>query len=101
MYIDDPADFSVTGSFTIPSGTVGGGMMEFDFTAVSIVNDIIVESDENFTLSLPDQSAVEYTVGDSSSATVVIVNDDGMYILDSVVMTTMLFQVDNILQLLL
>ena len=91
MYIiDETTDFSVSGSFTISSGVVASGRMEFDFTMVTIVNEGIVESDENFTLSLPDQSAVGYTVGDPSLATVVIVNDDGTTILNSVVITTIM-----------
>ena len=71
----------MVGMFTLSPGVIAGGMMEFNFTMVNIVDDDIVESDEDFMLSLPNALTVEYTVGSPSSATVVIVNDDGTFLI--------------------
>ena len=59
---------------TIPANTAMG---VFSYT-VTISEDDIVESDETFTLSLPDQAAVDYTIGDNSTLSVTIENNDCM-----------------------
>ena len=49
----------------------------FPYT-ITIVSEGIVEEDEEFSISLPDQSAVTYTIGMMSNVTITITNDDSM-----------------------
>ena len=58
----------------IPAGSVMG---MFDYN-VTLNDDDIVEGDETFTLSLPDQSSVPYTIGANSTLNTTIENDDRM-----------------------
>lgn len=63
------------GMVVIPAGT-----MATEFSSdVLISNDAIVEDDESFFLSLPDQDTVPYTIGANSTITVIIENNDCMY----------------------
>ena len=59
---------------TIPANTAMG---VFSYT-VTISEEDIVESDETFTLSLPDQTSVDYTIGDNSTLSATIENNDCM-----------------------
>ena len=59
---------------TIPANTAMG---VFSYT-VTISDDDVVESDETFTLSLPDQASVDYTIGDNSTLSATIENNDCM-----------------------
>ena len=59
---------------TIPANTAMG---VFSYT-VTIFDDDVVESDETFTLSLPDQASVDYTIGDNSTLSATIENNDCM-----------------------
>ena len=56
-----------------------GGILDFNFTGLAFVPESIIEADEEFTLHLPSQDMVDYTIGNISYVTVVIVNDDGKY----------------------
>ena len=58
----------------IPANTA---MMMFSYD-VTISDESVVEGDETFTLSLPDQSSVPYTIGDNSTLNATIENDDRM-----------------------
>ena len=59
---------------SIPANTAMG---VFSYT-VTIFDDDVVESDETFTLSLPDQASVDYTIGDNSTLSATIENNDCM-----------------------
>jgi hypothetical protein len=52
-------------------------MRMFSYT-VGIVDDDIVENNESFPLSLPDQSSVDYTIGQNSMLTATIEDNDSM-----------------------
>ena len=58
----------------IPANTP---MRMFSYS-IAIISDAIIEADETFTLSLPDQSSVTYTIGENSTLTAIIENDDCM-----------------------
>ena len=64
---------------TIVPAVISGEDLDFDFTGLTFLNELIVEGDEEFTLHLPSQDMVDYTIGNISYVTVVIVNDDGKY----------------------
>ena len=66
----------------IPAGSVMG---MFDYN-VTLNDDGIVEGDETFTLSLPDQSSVPYTIGANSTLNATIENDDRMYIVTKIIL---------------
>lgn len=58
-------------------------MMEFD---VPINDDMILEADEKFTLTIDDTKLPDnVTVGDPSTAIVTIINDDGECVIISTV----------------
>ena len=46
------------------------------FAGVSLNIDSVVENDEVFTLSLPDQQDVDYTIGANSTIDITIINID-------------------------
>ena len=58
----------------IPANTA---MRVFSYI-VEIIDDDVVESNESFSLSLPDQASVDYTIGDNSTLSATIEDNDCM-----------------------
>ena len=69
------ADFSIMNPGTVGPGDLSGSF-SFNFTGVILEDENIVEADEMFTLHLPSQDTVDYTIGNITYVTIVIVNDD-------------------------
>lgn len=83
-------DFTVGGATTLNMGSVLNGFLEFNVTNVNIVDDDIVESDEDFMLSLPDPATVDYTVGNLSTITIDIEDNDCKVFFDVLIISYLL-----------
>lgn len=70
----DWTDFTVDDTFTIPMDSTSSTSL--NFTGVTIIDDDIIEGDELFTLRLPNQADVDFTIGDVVNVAVTIENDD-------------------------
>ena len=58
----------------IPANTA---MRVFSYI-VEIIDDDVVESNESFSLSLPEQASVDYTIGDNATLSATIEDNDCM-----------------------
>ena len=69
----------MTSNLTLPVNTTGP-MISFDGVMLSV--DRIIEDDETFFLSLPNQDEVPYTIGANSTVDITILNIDSESIMN-------------------
>lgn len=77
-------DFNVLGPLNISAGNIPGGSVAINFTEVMLVDDGVIEFDETFMLSLPNQDDVDYTIGAIPTINISLYNDDCEYCRDKI-----------------